>query len=652
MPFLTTDEVREQLAAIVYEDRKHANYERVVQHGHWCRQTMLGEQSKDVVVSYRTHETPEQQETRFRLYNSRTGEVGHKVQKLFYEVHRSDNVVNTFEVQESPDAEQLVKDLASAFDAKHDRDLREYLSVKYHHYNFYDPNAWLFIDYDEVDGELYTWGNIVPSSQVVNWKYKYGNLEYVVIKRPKAFQTVTGSKEVYGEHWLTWASGMLIEYIILPDQKVRYSVPDGFTEGSIALMRNGKTRRTYLYREYPLEGVTKVPARRIGYLPDPETNQETYISPMYAANKILKDLVTRKMEYDLSHACHGYFQKFQYVQKCQTCAGSGMLQIPTEINPRGTGGERQYTERRCEVCHGTGKMTHSSVQDIVMVTLPDDLTEIIPLQNLIYYAQIPEHLLRLQQEDIESAKRDVFSAIFSEHAFERSQVATTATENKLNWRHVYNALYPYAQGYSSAYTWAIKTISHMAQIPDDAIRVQHEISPDFSLATVDELLAQRLQAVTAKAPSSIINDFDAQITKEQHKGDPGFIDRMMTKQQFDPFSGKSEQERAMLASLLSSQEHHLWVAYMYYDQIWADIFFENPDIHVRPYNEQKEIYEAKLQEYYDAEYGTEDEEEVQTFDNNLTQEQTDGDTEEVEEGQPAEIQDEEETGGQAEQDVQ
>jgi hypothetical protein len=357
-------------------------------------------------------------------------------------------------------------------------------------------------------------------------------------------------------------------------------IPEGYELVRIPVRQDdGKMKeQRFLAAVYETK-TTECPAFRTGYTADPRTSGRTKVSPMFPAEKVLTDLIWNKSEYDLSKALHGFYQKFQYVSKCATCHGD------TEVDGR-----------ECRACKGTGKATHTTVQDIVTIELPENLDggNIPPLANFVHYAQIPEYLITKQKQDYEQDQKDVFNAIFGANVLDRTELVETATAKHYDWRAVNNTLSEYADHRSEAYKFAVRmTASHMGQ--GDGLTVQHSYPTDFKLESVQELLEQRTAAVNAGAPMAIISKIDMAIIAKQHRDDPDYLARYKARERWRPMRDKSRDERSILVSTLDRTDPER-VLYVYFERIMDDIANEQPRFHEMDYKRQRALVYAKVAE--------------------------------------------------------
>jgi len=290
---LSREELQNILFNTVANNAKHIDYKRTVSVAHWNYKIMTGDDQDDIIVSYKRREITEQQHQRIRLTNSRTQYVGNKVFNLYSEVHRSDRTVNNIR-NDSNDVDSLVFNLNNFNEL---RDLETYLDEKYRYFNFYDPNAFLVIEFDNedpVNEKPTVYPFEVKSDEAVDYTYDRGVLQYLTVRQDVEYKSVKKDETVHAYKWTMYAP--LVSYVAqhIPEDAV-FEIPEGWDILTIQ-MKDVETLETMSDR---------VPAMQFGYLRDPITAGRTYVSPMYPAEKILTDLIWRKSEYDLAHALHG-----------------------------------------------------------------------------------------------------------------------------------------------------------------------------------------------------------------------------------------------------------------------------------------------------------------------------------------------------------
>lgn len=555
------------LISTVKGDR-HRWYGRTVEVAQWCYMVMTGDDQRKILVKYKARETEQQQEQRVHITNSKTQYIGNKVSTLFNEIARADNVhilASYNEVGEAATEKQTILNQA-LYDFYQQQDLKTYLDYKVKYYNFYDPNAFFVSEFENINPinePPTTYPLEVSSSAAVNYEYNKWGLAALVVHREKTYVYNESGKEKTEivDKYIAYGRGVSYTIEAVPE-KAFYEFDSSYTQEKIEI---DDEEKTYYWKAFET-GTEAVPAIRAGYFPDPTTKGETFVSPLWPAEKLITDLIWKKSEYDLSHALHGYYQKFMYVDECN------------QKNYTGDECEAGYYPdgKKCTACNGSGMSIHTTVQDVVYVKLPDSKSEAIPLSDFVHYVQMPMELVQLQRSDLDELEKDIFSAILNENIFERNVVAQTATEARLNWRSVYNMLSPFADKYSEIYTFFVGSIAEHMQIAENLIN-EHSFNKDFRLESVDELLQQRQLAINASAPYDVIKNIDYHILSKQHREDPSYLKLHDIKEMLRPFRGKTESERMFIISSLPelNPQRVLW---LYFDEIISELLHSDLDL--------------------------------------------------------------------------
>lgn len=574
----TSESLITRLFDIVSTGEVHKDYQRTVDVAKWCYQMMTGDQQEEIIIRYKRREVAEQQEQRIHLTNSRTQYVSNKVFNLFSEVHRSDRTVNQI-VNTKRNEEAVAGLLDNLKEFNHDQSLEKYLDERYRYLNFYDPNAFIvveFINEDPINEKPKVYPFEVASHEAAHFEYHLGELQFLLVRQMQSYQTHNDDEKSEGYRFTLYGKG--VSYVIqhIPENAV-FEIPAGYEVKTLPYAETDQDER-FIFREFKT-GTDAVPAMRVGYLPDPTTNGRTFHSPEYPAEKTLTDLIWRKSEYDLAHALHGFYQKFIYIDDCPVCDG--------------TGDATSGNASKCNACDGTGIQHHMSTSDIIEVMRPDQADQHIPLSEMVHYEQIPMDLIRLQKEDLKDLERDVFNGIFGSNVLERSEVAVTATEKNYDWRAVNNTLLPYADKYVQLFKFIVRTIAVHRQEADGLV-VQYAFPADFNLESVADLIIDRQAAVSSNAPYAILQHIDLNIVQKQNNDNPGFVQAYRSREQFRPLRDKSLEERIFIITNLLSPDDPERVLYTYFDRIMQDVFIANPRFPLLDYPTQRTLVYAEV----------------------------------------------------------
>jgi len=572
---LSQDQLVSKLFDTVRNNSTHQDYQRTVDHARQCFQWMTGDDQEEIIIRYKRREIVEQQEQRINLTNSRTQYVSNKVFNLYSEVHRSDRTVNNIRNQN----DQLVG-LENSLSKFHElKGLETYLDEHYRYFNFYDPNAFLVVEFkndDPINAKPIVYPFEVRSANAVQYSYERGILQYLIARESITYVSITDGEIVTGNQWTMYTPGSSYVVQHIPDN-AKFEIPDDYEVMQI-MMAGVETTQRVIFKSFDTQSKS-VPAMQFGYLRDPITEGRTFVSPIWPAEKILTDLIWRKSEYDLAHALHGFYQKFIYVDDCEECSGSGTV----------TYSDRSIT---CKSCEGSGTQHHMSTSDIIEIVRPDAREDHLPLSEMVHYEQIPMDLIRLQKEDLKDLERDTFNAIFGSNVLERTEVTVTATEKNYDWRAVNNTLLPYAQGYVNMYKFIVITSAHHRQDGDD-ITVEYGFPKDFNLESINDLLLQRTSAISSKAPYEIVQHIDLNIVQKQNKDNPVFVSSYRSIEQFRPFKDKSLDEIIFIVSMIPPTDSQR-IAYFYWNVITQNIFIQFPDFHLFVFEKQRQIVDAEI----------------------------------------------------------
>lgn len=548
----------------IKDNKFHENHDHAVIHAKWCRQIMTGDDHREMLVRYKEKETQKQQDRRVSLYNSRTAYVSNKILSSFLEVERSDSIVSNLYYKDNTDSNTLINRLSDFNDSQ---SLVKYMHEAGRRLNFFDPNSFIAIEFKYLEPlkKPYAFPIEVYSKMVYDYEFENGRVQYLISKVDITLKDQDG-KDVPGSKFTLY--GPLYSYVLT-------QTLDSFDAISIG--------DKYFQVNEVNTKFNSVPVIRVGYIKNP-SNWETFVSPMYAAKHILTDLINTKSEYDLHKSLHGFLQKFAYVEKCN---------YRTESNDSCNAGKLKISGSECPSCKGTGKIMHTSVQDVVYVPLPEDGTpQTIPLRDFVHYVEVPEHMIKSMKEDIISLEKDIALAIFNKDTFSRSEISFTATEVRLNEQSVHNVLADFADNISRLITEGTNLVADMLGDLDKLV-FQYKIGKDFKLLGLDELIELRRRAIDAKAPYDVISQIDIDILAKQNQGNPKLVDQIKAEENHKPFKHlPSEMVAFALAELQPTDPDR--ILYFYFDKIFTNIWAKFPNFEILNLDVQKKAINSEI----------------------------------------------------------
>lgn len=571
------------LYKVIFQDHKHPHYAQKEVLRKWNLAIATGEYQKEMIVRWRQKETKEQKEQRVRVYNSRTPQVWNKTRSYFYEVHRTEDFKEELEYkgedEDNRDSKTKVIEARKKFYGN--LSVREYLHNRQIDRNFLDPNDWLVVEWKndgtESEGNYDFFPFEASSQNVLDFRYDYGDLEYIVIR--KKINILEGEEKKDGWKYTLYGKNWSID-AFKDEVGIKYE-----QDLSKAATHVGKEGR-YKYITYNNQ-LDEVQAYPYGYINHPEYGEWVKVTPLYVSKTNIDRLIQRTSTLDISIACHGFLQKFIYANPCN---------YSTEDEDHGylSCEDGHLGNDKCPKCHGSGMQIHASDQDVVYLPLPDGDTQVIPLSNLVYYANIDKAMVDLQRTEVDDAMRDCLSTIFNENVFQKSEVVTTATENMLNWRSVNNTLSPYADHDAAMYEFVIRIIAKVKKVYGEIVH-SYVYPSDYHLESLNEMMMIRKAAIDSHAPHAILMNIDVQIMRKQVKDDSSRVLNWQAFQKFKPFSDLSESDKLLAISSLPPN-HPAVVRFYNFRTITVELNEEYPDFYALGYDGQRRLLETKTNE--------------------------------------------------------
>lgn len=579
------EDLKLKLIDVIKNGKTHEYYKETVEYAKWCKQIMTGDDQNELVISYKINETTTQKEQRLRLYNSRTAYVANKVLSTFNEVERTDAVIDNISFETG---EVDLKNLTSRLEVyTPDQDFKKYVHDAARRLNFYDPNSWIVTEF-RIDNALkapYPYPMEVFSDQAIDFEIAYNKVQYLVVchkinikKKDNSnvgqpTKGTTKMKSVEGKKYTIYGAGNAYRITELGDEP---------TDLETIVIKEV----TYTVEFFDTK-VREVPVVRIGYVKNASTFWKTFVSPLHPAKHILQDLINNKSEYDLHKALHGFIQKYTFAEACDYVA--------PDNQDRCNGGLMNVSGRKCERCKGTGKKVHTTVQDVILIKMPEYKEEHIPLKDFVHYVEIPQHIINAYKQDVKDLEIDVSYAIFNKDTFTKNDVANTAFEVKLNKQSVYNVLSDFGDNVSRLVKALTRQAADAIGYPEGII-VDYMIPKDFRMDSPEDLLAMRKAAIDAGSPYDVVATFDLQMLQKQNLDNPTLVDQIKAQENWRPFKDKTLEERIMIVSMLDPLDPDK-VLYTYFDKIFTKIW-SNPAFnmfHKMKYQAQKTIVDKEVE---------------------------------------------------------
>ena len=569
----------ELLAAIVTDNTKHQDYERVTKLADMYYAFITGEGLDDMMKHFTLRETKEAFKQRKAITEHIIPSVVSNITSVERKVPRSNGMtrVVAYKDDEKFKRAEEMEEILRMFWGNQSFD--DWMATRWIELNDIDPNTFAIIEWKDYDAKTET-ASPYPyeskSHEAIMFEYKNNILQYLVDQK----------EDIYTMYLLN----QTIQAIELEEETEDYRMAvHNATEKGVIVEVQGR----FFFKKTDIEyyevivfdphNLNKVPAFRVGYKRDDVSDGRSYVSPYQEAVPYLMKTLKTNSELDLTMALHAFPQKIVTSNKCNNpLCYDGYVRAE---------GDNQV---KCNQCQGEGFQIHTSTQDVIRVSIPRGKDEQLSLDNLVHYVTPEVTLLEFQRQYVEYLTNECMQAVFNSDIFTKEDIATTATEKTIDLDNIYDTLYPLSMRYAELWKFGVTLIAEITNMQKDLIATL-SFAKDFKFKSKDDYIRDRRNAQDAGAPDIILRNIDDEIIRIDTANNPHEYQIYRTVQSFDPFSGKSDEE--IITSMVSNTvPFHIKVLYDNLGWIFDDIFLEHDDFFQMPRKNQVEIVDAKVQE--------------------------------------------------------
>lgn len=572
---------------------RHKHYDRTLAVREFSHQIVTGENQGKIIERYRRSESEDLKKQRIRLTNTLTKYAISRPRKYWKKIARVEGI----NVDHTSKDKERIGDLHATFKNFQDgRDLIQYLNWKLEFLGVTDPNAWVIYerldtrDAEDQVAKVRVYPFVVPCEDVLNFDYKFGELEWIVVRTKTLETTFTkGAKvEAWLEDFYLYAPGFLIRA-----REVGKKTKPEKDEKPVKVRVGGAgPTKTFLFSAFQ-NGTTEVPALPVGAYQDEKTEQQSFVPWFDPAEHVLCDLIRDKSFLDVTKTVHAFPKRWEYVRPCTY-----------ESKEAGGKCERGFLSgdltKRCPACGGSGKSpTFQTEQSVLQLAMPKgDLKDLLELSRLSHMESPSIDLPKWLAEQVAEAERRVMNAVFNSGIIEKAsgQADKTATQTNYEYEDIYDVLEPFAATISRHYELAYRVAAQYMTVPD--FTVSHRFPKDFKLKTLDDLLTELEKMKSSGAGFDAIRSVRLQIIEKQHEDEPQSVARIIARYDWLPFDDKSESEVAMILAGRSPLDFQRVLR-----ENWLEIFVEiehendSPQFFELEHDRQKKIVEEKVAEF-------------------------------------------------------
>ena len=442
-----------------------------------------------------------------------------------------------------------------------------------------DPNSFIVYEFAGTDGKQLAqpYPYEVYSENAIMFEYKNADLLYLIdmqeLPIPEGIDT---SKKCLHKFTIYCAEGSAT-FIEQPFDigKANLLTADGavYFEHEIVINIKDITYKVEMPLPYSLE---QTPATQVGYLTNDSTDGKTFVNQYHQAIPFLEKILKTNSELDITMGRHAHMQKIQYVRKC---TNQGCTQDQDGIY--------RVDGNKCTSCAGSGMIdvTRGGLE-FIYLPLPDDPGDIVSLDNIIKYIQIPIETPNLQNEYIDKMIEMFKRSMFNTDIFSKDQLVDTATAKLLETENLYDSLYLYAVNYGMVFEEGLIIIG---DIIDREVKVIIKVGKDFKLLTKSDLLLLLKSAQDAGANDEVI----ALINKELVRAWGGDEIQFELQRKLIPFAGKTKEQIMLILSGMK-QNDALRLKYLLGVDIIKDLIQETPAFINFTFEKQRAAFEEKI----------------------------------------------------------
>lgn len=527
----------------------HPNYKRVKEFAELYTQLITGEDQDELLKKYFYKQSEAEIEKIKSITVPITSSVTNALISAFKKVLRVNPIVKKIDFVKDLETKKPIIEAAIA-NYYSGSSLEYYIEKRFHDLTFTDPNAFIVTEFEplvDLTKKASPYPFEVSSAEAVNFALKNGILQFLLIEHDIVFKKGDDFKDgiklfnYLTDHAVTFTEVAKTSTATIAEKgsylygEIKYEkrgANGDFTEVTEKLPITFVTQDREFEIKYFTHKQGRVPAERVGYVPDKKTKGQTFVNPFhYGALPYLMKSIKSVAELDLTMHYHTFPQKIAYGEGC-TLDGNGVCP---------TSGQRID---QCGKCGGTGKFGHTSSADVVEFKLPRNREEMIPLSDLIYYAYPPIEGIKFQDEYINALTAKCYKGVFNSEVFSKDEVQKTATGSNLDIQNAYDPMSDYANKVADFWKKSVTLIGAVLDYYDTI--VEFKFPKDFKLKSVTDLLADLSTANQSDAPAFIIGELNRDIANQLYLDRPQEMLKYEVKQRLSPFTGKTPTEIALL----------------------------------------------------------------------------------------------------------
>lgn len=470
--------------------------------------------------------------------------------------------------------------------------LEDYLSdVVVRSYALSDSNAWLLTEFGTFDFRTQKprpYPVILPASAVVDFTESAGVFDSLTARVPVKRGDASGLR------YTVYLANESLDFwpVLAVNGQLVPTMPEGMAVAGEIFTEN--RAQVWQYRILR-HRAGRLPASRLGYLPDAETEGRTCVSPLEAVRCFLEKEIRTGSELDIVMARSVHPHKSQFVAACPGRPEDGGCTngVATRVNNGQPG--------PCSLCHGTGSsQIATSAADVLTYPLPktfDDIQKMPDLSKMVYFATPPIEVPKFQLEYSDHLRTRIFQVLFmsgkSTQTTGEATATQTATERLQDAEDKNIALSPFGDFISSTYVHHGYVNAAYVDVP--ALVLGYRLPANLLPPSLSDLMAQYDSAVKAGAGAEFLEPLYKQIVRQQLSDDPDTLRRLEVRWRFVSYVGVPVSQVQQWAALgyISVESRTLRIEQ---DRVFWELEQTEPNFYNLPIKAQQPLVDAKVKE--------------------------------------------------------
>jgi hypothetical protein len=511
----------QKIMAVVQGGSKtyHKHYTRVVDKAGLYKKLCTGEGVDSLMERFVKRESLAAFEQRKNLTQHIVSVIADNIQTTFQKVPRSNSLrrVVAYKGEDNEKRVALEKVLSSFWG---NMSMDDFFAIRFMELNATDPNAFVVLEFKPFDNRkerAQPYPFVVPSSAAIDFSYTNNVLDYLIAKT---------SISTNGERISVYLPNYTVTGERIDGKELEVERP---ADDYVTFEHGGQTYfqagRYYYLVQFFEHKTGYVPAFRVGYSRDLVTEGETFVNIFDRAIPLFMKTIKSNSELDLTMSLSAFPLSIRYANKCDAneCLGG----------KTGSGG-------LCGSCEGTGFKKPTSAQEEIVIGLPRNPEEMIDLDKLQTYKHPPVEFVKFMNDYINELSDKCQKAVFKSEITTKTEVAKTAYGQNISLQSVYDVLYNCALNLGRCFEFAAKTVAKITDL-DDGLVVSYKFGKDFKMKSMEDLILD-LKLATETGSPLLVRAITNDIALIQYSEDQYELGKYLTKEFFNPFSGKTEIE--------------------------------------------------------------------------------------------------------------